>query len=62
MITVVGDDIKQFLNSILAHVCKRQNVGWNKTTTITSSDVGFISLEIGSTSESPPCTRTLCQL
>jgi len=62
MVKVAGDGSKQILIGVLAQVRKRREVGWNKTTTVTSADEGFKSLKIGSTSESPPGTGNMCQL
>jgi len=41
MVKVAGDGSKQILIGVLAQVRKRQKVGWNKTTTVTSADEGF---------------------
>jgi len=62
MVKVADDGSKQILIGVLAQVCKRREVGWNKTTTVTSADEGFKTLKIGSTSESPPGTGSICQL
>jgi len=62
MVKVAGDGSKQILICVLAQVHKRREVGWNKTTTVTSADEGFKSLKIVSTSESQPGTGSICQL
>ena len=38
MIAVVGDGIKQFFIGVTTQVSKRLEVGWHKTTTITTAD------------------------
>ena len=58
MVKVAVDGSKQLLIGVLAQVRKRREVEWNKT----SADEGFKSLKIGSTSESPPGTGSICQL
>jgi len=67
-----GDDVKRDnsrwwwhqidSHRLLAQVRKHREIGWNKTTTVTSTDEGFKSLEIGSSGESPPGTGSICQL
>jgi len=48
MVKVAGDGSKRILIGVLAQVRKRREVGWNKSTTVTSVDEGFKSLKIGS--------------
>ena len=42
MVEVAGDGSKRILIGVLAQVRKRREVGWNKTTTVTSADEGAI--------------------
>ena len=62
MVAVAGDGVKQFVIGVVTQVSKRWEVGWHKTTTISTADEPFRSLEIGSTSESPSSTGGICQL
>jgi len=54
MVTVAGDGVKQYFIGVLTQVSKRWEVGWHETTTITTVDERFKSLEIGGTCKSPP--------
>jgi len=56
MVAVADDGVKQFFINVLTQVSKRWEVGWHKTTTITTADERFKSLEIGDTCKSPPVT------
>jgi len=45
MVAVAGDGVKLFFIGVLTQVCKRWEVGWYETTTITTADERFKSLE-----------------
>jgi len=52
MVAAAGDGVKQFFIGVLTQVSKRWEVGWHETTTITTADKRFKSLEIGGTCKS----------
>jgi len=54
MVAVAGDGVKQFVVGVLTQVSKRWEVDWHETTTITTADERFKSMEIGGTYKSPP--------